>query len=106
MKKYAFVVPVPKTEKGAYNHDRPISSLIGYQLKHLQEAEKSLPKRHQTNIDISTLETERQASDYIQKVTAKLHPRGAERTRKTEKAQKAKKNIKMKKSKPAKRKRK
>ena len=95
-KKYAFVVKVPKTEKGAYNHDRPISSLIEYQMKHLREAEASLPKARQTNIDISTLKTELQASKYIQKITAILHPQGAEKLSKVRTAKKAKKPIKVK----------
>ncbi|MBZ5624259.1 MAG: hypothetical protein LAQ69_37015 [Acidobacteriia bacterium] len=105
-KTYAFVVSVPKTEEDAYDHDRPISSLIEFQLKHLQEAEKSLPKRSQTNIDINTLKTERQASEYIQKVTAKLHPQGARKPRKKS-ASKPRKGIKAKataKKRPAKRK--
>lgn len=85
-KKYAFVVKVPKTPKAAYDQDRPISSLIEHQLKHLHEVEISLPKGRQTNIDITTLKTERQASDYIQKVTAELHPQGLMKTTKTRKS--------------------
>ena len=75
-KQYKFVVKVPQPEPGAYNHDRPISSLIQHQLKHLREAELKLPPDRQTNIDIATIQTERQASEYIQKVTAELHPQG------------------------------
>jgi hypothetical protein len=77
-RQYAMVVAVPKTQKGAFNPDRRISSLIQAQLRHIREAEKqSLPADQQTNIDISKLETERQASDYLQKVMARLHPQGA-----------------------------
>jgi len=74
---YAKVVVVPKTAQGAFNPDRPISSLLQHQLKHLREVEQSLPADQETNIDIGTIETERQASDYIRKVTARLHPQGA-----------------------------
>ncbi len=73
-KKYAFVVAVPKTDPDAYNHHRPITGLIAHQLKHLKEAESLLPKSRQTNIDIGKIETELQASKYIRKVTARLHP--------------------------------
>ena len=80
-RQYAKVVTVPKTQAGAFNPDRRISTLIESQLRHLREVEKSLPAEQQTNIDISKIETERQASDYIQKVTARLHPQGATRNR-------------------------
>jgi len=104
-KKYAFIVKVPKTEKGAYNHDRPISGLIEYQVKHLHDAEISLPERRQTHIDISTLKTELQASRYIQKVMVQLHPKGAPKVNKTKNAKKAViKPKNSKKHKPARRK--
>jgi hypothetical protein len=76
-KKYKFIVRVPKTRKGAYNHHRFISSLIQHQLKHLREAEKKLPRKDQTATDITKIKTELQASKYIEKVTSKLHPQGA-----------------------------
>src|SRR5581483_10818059 len=64
-------------KKEAYNHDRPISSLIRTQLVHLHHAEHIVvPEKKQTNININMLLTERQASDYIQKVTALLHKQG------------------------------
>ena len=110
MKKYAYMVKVPKTPKSAYDHDRSISSLIEFQVKHLRDAEKSLPKHHQTNIDIKTLDTERKASEYIQKVTAKLHPQGvqkapiAKKAAKKKKASKPRAHTKSKKSKARRRK--
>ena len=76
-KKYAFVKRVPKTAKSAYDHDRPISTLIEHQLKHMREVERSLAEEEQTGIDIATIKTEHQASQYIHRVTAKLHPEGA-----------------------------
>lgn len=64
-------------EKEAYNHDRPISSLIRTQLLHLHHAEQMvIPPKARTNININDLHTERQASEYIQKVTALLHKHG------------------------------
>ncbi|HZU32062.1 MAG TPA: hypothetical protein VFB79_13175 [Candidatus Angelobacter sp.] len=64
-------------EKAAYNPDRPISSLIRTQLLHLHYAEHlRIPEKERTNTNINTLHTERQASEYIQKVTALLHKHG------------------------------
>ena len=61
-------------EKEAYNHDRPISSLIRTQLLHLHLAENLVvPPKARTNVNINHLLTERQASEYIQKVTHLLH---------------------------------
>src|SRR5208282_3075793 len=64
-------------EREAYNHDRPISSLIRTQLLHLHHAENLVvPPKARTNININHLLTERQASEYIQKVTRLLHRYG------------------------------
>src|SRR4051812_9562774 len=78
MKKYAKVVDVPKIdeEEKAYNHDRPISSLLLHQLRHLHAAEQSLPEKDRTDTNVSRLHTEREASKYIQQVMRKLHPQG------------------------------
>lgn len=75
---YARTVQLPAfDEKAAYNHDRPISSLIRTQLLHLHTAENLwLPRKVRTGININNLLTERQASEYIQKVTALLHEHG------------------------------
>jgi hypothetical protein len=85
--KYAFVVAVPKTDPAAYNPDRPVSTLIANQIKHLHDVELTMPADRQTGTDISTLTTERQASRYIQQVTATLHPQGVPKaTRATRRA--------------------
>jgi hypothetical protein len=73
------MIDVPEVGEGAYNHDRPISSLIHHQLIHLSAAEHCLPAEKQTGINIARLHTERQAAEYIQKVTALLHPEGIEK---------------------------
>jgi hypothetical protein len=76
--KYARTIEVPKLdEAAAYNHDRPISSLIRTQLLHLHTVENLvLSPKTRTGININNLLTERQASEYIQKVTALLHEHG------------------------------
>lgn len=89
-------------ETEAYNHDRPISSLIRTQLLHLHTAENLwLPPEDRTNTNINDLHTEKQASEYIQKVTALLHRHGKRqqkatsgtRARKAGKAAKARKKT-------------
>lgn len=82
-KKYKLVQKVPKTPKRAYNHSRFISSLIEHQLKHFNEVEKSLLKAGERLTDVSKIKTELQASKYLKKMTALLHPQGAEKRRKT-----------------------
>jgi hypothetical protein len=75
--------------KAAYNPDRPISSLIRTQLLHLHHAEYlAIPEKERTNININTLHTERQASEYIQKVTALLHKHGRKAAKKSKPARK------------------
>jgi hypothetical protein len=76
-KEYALTVEVPEfDEVAAYNHDRPISGLIRTQLHHLHIAEQHLLPKQRTNVNINDLLTERQASDYIARVTALLHQSG------------------------------
>lgn len=76
-------------EKKAYNPDRPISSLIRTQLLHLHHAEHlSVPPKERTNININTLHSERQASRYIQSVTALLHKYGKKTPKKPKPARK------------------
>jgi hypothetical protein len=72
---------LPFDEKEAYDHDRPISSLIRTQLLHLHIAENLVvPPKAQTNVNINDLHTEREASAYIQKATALLHRYGKVKT--------------------------
>ncbi len=79
MKEYVRVVLVPDIdeEEQAYNHDRPISALVMHQVRHLHAAEQLLPPKRRTGININSLHTELEASNYIQQVTKKLHPQGA-----------------------------
>jgi hypothetical protein len=95
-KEYARTVEIPEfDEQAAYNHDRPISSLIRTQLLHLHTAENLvLPEKDRTGININHLLTERQASEYIQKVTALLHRHGKVTKRKAASSGKSKKGKK------------
>jgi hypothetical protein len=88
-RRYKLVQKVPKTPKSAYNHGRFVSSLIEHQIKHFHEVEKSLAKPGEPVTDISKLNTELHASRYLKKMTAQLHPQGAEKPRKIAKPTKA-----------------
>lgn len=77
MKKHKYVVPVSKPHPRAYNPDRPITDLVRNQILHLSLAERHLDKRHHSGIDVYSIQTERQASEYIHHLTKKLHPEGA-----------------------------
>jgi hypothetical protein len=81
MREFARVVDVPIIEEDekAYNHHRPISTLVMHQLRHLHALEQSLPPEDRTNINITTLHTEIQASQYIEKVMSKLQPKAKRR---------------------------
>jgi hypothetical protein len=59
------LIHVPRPPKSAFYKDRPVSSLLKNQIRHLQEAEFNLIK------------TEGEAAEYIRRVTALLHPQGA-----------------------------
>ena len=98
-KKYKLVAKVPKTPKSAYDHGRFISSLIEHQIKHFHEIEKSLLKPGQELTDITEIKTELQASEYLKKMTALLHPQGAEKPRKVAPPRKTRKRAKAAKSK-------
>ena len=95
-KKYKLMMKVPKTPKSAYDHGRFISSLIEHQLKHFNEVEKSLLKQGQKLTDVSRIKTELQASKYLKKMTALLHPQGAENPRNAASTRKTKKTMKRK----------
>ncbi len=95
-KKYKLVQKVPKTPKSAYNHGRFISTLLEHQLKHFNEVEKSLLKAGEKLTDVSKIKTELQASKYLKKMTARLHPQGAEEPQKAIQRRRARKAAKSK----------
>jgi hypothetical protein len=84
----------------AYNPERPISSLIRTQLLHLHHAEQlvNIPQKQRTNVNINTLHTERQASEYIQRVTALLHKYGKKASKKSQTKKQSKKKAAVKKA--------
>jgi hypothetical protein len=65
-------VPRPSTKK-AMNPDRPVSSLLLTQVRHLQHAERRLPLRYRTEIYTHAIRTEGQAAQYIREVTEAIH---------------------------------
>jgi hypothetical protein len=95
-KKYKLVMKVPKTPKSAYDHGRFISSLIEHQLKHFNEVEKTLLKAGEKLTDVSKIKTELEASKYLKKMTALMHPQGAEKARIAAPTRRAKKPAKRK----------
>lgn len=66
------VIRIPKTPKDAYNQHRPVSELLWEQVEHLAAVVKR-------DIDDQrrAIRTEGQASAFIKKMTAILHPEGA-----------------------------
>ncbi len=97
-KKYKLVLRVPETPKSAYDHGRFISSLIEHQIKHFHDVEKSLLKAGQKLTDIAKIKTELHASKYLKKMTALLHPQGADKPRKAARPRKARSRMKAAKS--------
>jgi hypothetical protein len=93
MTKHAYVVKVPRPYAAPYNPDRHITDLVRNQILHLSLAERHLPEHHRTGVDVYSIETERQASEYIRHITAKLH-------RKSTKKSKPSKKTKPQRSKP------
>jgi hypothetical protein len=73
------VVHVPRPPKSAFNPNRPLkgNQLLQAQLKHFRKREQELAPEQQTGIDIASIATEGEASEYIRKLTAILHPQGA-----------------------------
>ena len=75
------VIQVPKPAPASFNTNRPAGKLLTSQtrhirealIKHLEEVAKVLA------IDIRSLRTEGEVSDYVRQATAILHPHGAKR---------------------------
>jgi hypothetical protein len=77
--KHAYVVKVPRPHAKPYNPDRPITDLVRNQILHLSLAERHLPKHHRSGMDVYSIKTDVQASEYIRHVTSKLHEEGAKK---------------------------
>lgn len=82
MGKHKYTVKVSVPPPHAYNPDRPITDLVRNQIMHLSLAERHLEKRHRSGIDVYSIQSERQASEYIHHLTKKLHPEGAKKAKK------------------------
>lgn len=72
------IVTIPEPGRAAYHPERPLTRnpLIAAQVKHFEEAEKNLPPELQTGIDVNSIRTEGQASDYVRRVTEAIHKSG------------------------------
>jgi hypothetical protein len=62
--------PQPKSVR---DPDRPVSSLLLAQVKHLREAEKSLPPKYHSGIFSHAIQTEGEAARYVRAVTEAIH---------------------------------
>jgi hypothetical protein len=62
--------PQPKSVR---DPDRAVSSLLLAQVKHLREAEKSLPPRYHSGIFSHAIQTEGEAAEYVRAVTEAIH---------------------------------
>ena len=75
------VVKVPKTDPKAFNPSRPAGKLLLAQTQHLREG--LIRHLHEVStvlaMDIRSLKTEGDVSDYVRKVTSILHPYGTRR---------------------------
>jgi hypothetical protein len=68
-------IQIPLPPSAAMNKDRPISSLIQAQLRHIGHAESArLPKDKRLGIKPEEIRTEAEAASYIAAVTKLLHP--------------------------------
>jgi hypothetical protein len=81
------LIKVPKPAHTAYDPQRPLekNQLIHAQVRHFKEAETQLPEHLQTGVDVTTIKTEGEASNYIRKVTKALHESGGRPAQKVEK---------------------
>lgn len=67
------LIHVPRPSQSSMNPSRPVSSLLKTQMEHLQQAEKRLPRRYQTEIYINAIKTEGEAANYIRAITEAIH---------------------------------
>jgi hypothetical protein len=71
MAKSPNVISIPKPPASAFNKHRPVSDLLWEQVEHLAAV-----VRRQIDDERRAIRTEGQASDFIRKMTAILHPEG------------------------------
>lgn len=82
------VIKVPKAPRSSFNMHRPLSknTLLENQVRHFKELEAKLPADLHIGIPHETIQTEAQAGEYIQKMTALLHHRGGAHPKKIARA--------------------
>lgn len=74
MAKSSNVIRIPKVPADAYNKNRPVSDLLWEQVEHLAAVVK-----REIDDERRAIRTEGQASAFIRKMTAILHPQGAKK---------------------------
>lgn len=74
----ANVIQVPRPAPGSFNKNRPAGKLLTSQTRHIREALiKHLEQVARVlAIDIRSLRTEGEVSDYVRQASAILHPHG------------------------------
>ncbi|PYT07493.1 MAG: hypothetical protein DMF60_06965 [Acidobacteria bacterium] len=72
MAKSQKVISIPKPPASAFNKHRPVSELLWMQVEHLAAVVKK-----DIDDERRAIRTEGEASDFIKKYTALLHPDGA-----------------------------
>jgi hypothetical protein len=72
MAKSTNVIRIPKAPKDAYNKHRPVSELLWTQVEHLAAVVKK-----DIDDERRAIRTEGEASAFVKKYTAILHPQGA-----------------------------
>jgi phospholipase C len=75
------MVAIDPAPVSALQPERELSLLLQNELQTYYKAEQQLPRDQQTNVDISKIKTEGEASAYIRGVVAKLHPQAAQTAR-------------------------
>jgi hypothetical protein len=73
------LIRVPRPLRTSFNPERLVAknTLIKNQIEHFHKVELDLPPEQRTGVDFENIRTEGQASEYIQKMTAILHPKVA-----------------------------
>ena len=69
-------ISVPAAPPEAYNPGRDMGVLLRDHIQELSRLEQQLPPDQRTNVDVNTLVTEEQASNYIGTVTPRLRAQG------------------------------
>jgi hypothetical protein len=69
------LIKVPRPPMAAFNPGRPLAgnSLLQAQVEHFHEINQQLPVEHKEEIDPNQIKTEGEASEFIRKITERLH---------------------------------